>query len=285
MQVIEQASAIRSIVQALRCSGKSIGFVPTMGALHNGHLQLIRAAAQQNDITICSVFVNPTQFNNQEDYKLYPRSLEQDTAALAAVGCDYLFAPTAADMYPEQSLLHFSFGVLEEVMEGAHRPGHFNGVAIIVSKLFHLVQPHRAYFGQKDLQQVAVVRQLVQGLGFDLEVVCYPTIREASGLAMSSRNKRLDVQQLEHATHLHKALLRAEAQIGAKPVAAIKEDIVAYLAKVPQLQLEYFEIANPATLQPVPDLSAEPEVALCIAAHVGPVRLIDNMIVKVLQQA
>ena len=285
MQVIEQGSAIRSIVQALRCSGKSIGFVPTMGALHEGHLQLIRAAALQNDITICSVFVNPTQFNNPDDYKLYPRSLEQDIALLEAVGCQYLFAPTANDMYPEQTLLHFSFGVLEEVMEGAHRPGHFNGVAMVVSKLFHLVQPHRAYFGQKDLQQVAVVRQLVKALSFELEVVCYPTIREESGLAMSSRNKRLDVQQREHAAQLHQALLRSQEQIGAKSVAAVKDEVRAYLAGVPQLQLEYFEIADPNTLQPVPDLDAAAEVALCIAAHVGPVRLIDNMIVKPQQLA
>ncbi|WP_187262798.1 pantoate--beta-alanine ligase [Pontibacter beigongshangensis] len=284
MQVIKQGSAIRSIVQALRCSGKSIGFVPTMGALHEGHLQLIRAAALQNDITICSVFVNPAQFNNPDDYKLYPRSLEQDIAALEAVGCHYLFAPTATDMYPEQTLLHFSFGVLEEVMEGAHRPGHFNGVAMVVSKLFHLVQPHKAYFGQKDLQQVAVVRQLVKALSFDLEVVCYPTIREESGLAMSSRNKRLDVQQREHAAQLHQALLLAQKQIGVKSVAAIKTDVQTYLAGVPELQLEYFEIADPATLQPVPDPAAA-EVALCIAAHVGPVRLIDNMIVKPQQLA
>ncbi|MFT2010409.1 pantoate--beta-alanine ligase [Pontibacter sp. 13R65] len=280
MQVIEQGSAIRSIVQALRCSGKSIGFVPTMGALHEGHLQLVRAAALQNDVTICSIFVNPTQFNNPDDYKLYPRSLEQDTAALAEAGCHYLFAPSTSDMYPEQSVLRFSFGVLEEVMEGAHRPGHFNGVATVVSKLFHLVQPHRAYFGQKDLQQVAVVRQLVIGLGFDLEVVCYPTIREASGLAMSSRNKRLNSEQREQAAQLHQALLRAQVQIKNKSAAAIQDDIAAYLAEVPQLQLEYFEIADPATLQPVPNPGAAAEVALCIAAYIGPVRLIDNMIVK-----
>ena len=280
MQVIEQGSAIRALVQALRCSGKSIGFVPTMGALHDGHLQLIRAAALQNDITICSVFVNPTQFNNPDDYNLYPRSLEQDIAALQKTACDYLFAPSATDMYPQQSLLNFSFGVLEEVMEGALRPGHFSGVATILSKFFHLVQPHRAYFGQKDLQQVAVVRQLVMGLGFDLEVICYPTIREEDGLAMSSRNKRLDQEQRAQAVQLHKALLLAEALLGNKPVEAIKHDVAAYLSGVPQLRLEYFEIADPVTLQPVADPGAVAEVAMCIAAYVGPVRLIDNMIVK-----
>jgi len=281
MEVIKQVHTIRERVQALRCSGKTIGFVPTMGALHQGHLQLLNASAQQNDVTICSIFVNPTQFNNPDDYKLYPRTLDQDTELLQAVNCDILFAPAAEEVYPQQhTLLQFSFGALEAVMEGAHRPGHFNGVATIVSKLFHLVQPHRAYFGQKDLQQVAIVRQLVHALSFDVKLVCFPTVREEDGLAMSSRNTRLNAAQRQAAPNLYKALKLAEAQLKQKEVPAIKADVVAYLSQVEGVALEYFEVADPATLQPVEDVRGVQEVALCLAAAVGPVRLIDNMLVN-----
>jgi pantoate--beta-alanine ligase len=280
MEVIEQVASLRAIVHALRCSGQRIGFVPTMGALHEGHLQLLRASARENDVTICSIFVNPTQFNNSSDYRLYPRTLEQDTSLLQTVGCDYVFAPTAEEVYPKQTLLKFSFGELETVMEAAQRPGHFNGVAIVVSKLFNIVQPHKAYFGQKDLQQVAVVRQLVQTLSFDLEVVCLPTVREESGLAMSSRNKRLNSGQRELATELYKALQLAKHDLRHKPVVAIKSEVARYLQQVDELELEYFEIADPLTLQPVADVSSSEEVALCIAAYVGEVRLIDNILVN-----
>jgi pantoate--beta-alanine ligase len=252
-----------------------------MGALHQGHLQLLRASAQENDVTICSIFVNPTQFNNPDDYKRYPRNLEQDIELLQTVGCDVLFAPSPEEVYPQQqSLLQFSFGPLEAVMEGTHRPGHFNGVATIVSKLFHLVQPHRAYFGQKDLQQVAIVRQLVQTLSFDLELVCYPTMREEDGLAMSSRNTRLNADQRQVAPSLYKSLKLAEAQLKQKPVEDIKADVAAYLQGMEEVALEYFEVADPNTMQPVKDMNGAQEVALCIAAVVGPVRLIDNIVVN-----
>lgn len=280
MEVIEQVSIIRDRIKALRCDGKSIGFVPTMGALHEGHLQLLRASAQENDVTVCSIFVNPTQFNNPDDYKHYPRTMEQDAALLKTVGCDILFAPHAEEVYVQQPLLQFSFGPLETVMEGEHRPGHFNGVATIVSKLFHFVQPHRAYFGQKDLQQVAIVKQLVQALSFDVEVVRYPTIREANGLAMSSRNRRLDAAQQQTATILYSALQLAKEQLGKKPIYTIKATVEAYLANADQVQLEYFEIVHPDSLQPLTDLQPGQEVALCIAAFVGPVRLIDNILVN-----
>ncbi|GAB3542380.1 pantoate--beta-alanine ligase [Pontibacter brevis] len=281
MEVIKQVNSIRKRVQALRCSGKSIGFVPTMGALHEGHLQLLHASAKENDVTICSIFVNPTQFNNPDDYKLYPRTLDKDTELLKSAGCDILFAPSPEEVYPpQQLLLQFSFGPLQDVMEGEHRPGHFNGVATIVSKLFHLVQPHRAYFGQKDLQQVAIVRQLVHTLSFDLELVCYPTVREEDGLAMSSRNTRLNAEQRQIAPSLYRALKMAETQLRQQPVAAIKAEVSAYLKGVGGVTLEYFEIADPNTLQPVEDITQVQEVALCIAAVVGPVRLIDNILVN-----
>lgn len=280
MEVIERVDTIRERMQTLRCSGKRIGFVPTMGALHEGHLQLLRASVQENDITVCSIFVNPTQFNNPDDYKLYPRTIEQDTELLKTVGCDILFAPKAEDVYVQQSLLQFSFGPLEAVMEGEHRPGHFNGVATVVSKLFHYVQPHRAYFGQKDLQQVAIVKQLVTGLSFDVEVVRYPIVREEDGLAMSSRNKRLDAKQRRAAPSLYGALQLAKQQLGNKPVYSIKAAVEAYLSSIEQVQLEYFEITDPDTLRPLTDVQPGQEVALCIAAFVGPVRLIDNMLVN-----
>lgn len=281
MEIIKQVHAIRERVQALRCSGRTIGLVPTMGALHQGHLQLLKAAARENDITVCSIFVNPTQFNNPDDYKLYPRTLVEDTALLEQVGCDILFVPSPEEVYPQQHTpLQFSFGALEAVMEGTHRPGHFNGVATIVSKLFHLVQPHRAYFGQKDLQQVAIVQQLVQSLSFDVKLVCFPTVREQDGLAMSSRNTRLNVAQRQAAPHLYRALKKAEAQLQQRPVAAIKADVAAYLRQVDGVELEYFEVADPATLQPVADVRGVREVALCLAAVVGPVRLIDNILVN-----
>jgi pantoate--beta-alanine ligase len=280
MKIIEQVSDLRGIVGALRCSGKRIGFVPTMGALHEGHLQLLRTSARENDVTICSVFVNPTQFNNASDYKLYPRTLDQDISLLHTVGCDYLFAPSAEEVYPQHSGLQFSFGSLEAVMEGAHRPGHFNGVATVVSKLFHIVQPHKAYFGQKDLQQVAIVRQLVEALSFDLELVSVPTVREPDGLAMSSRNKRLSDAQRQLAPQLYKALQLARRDLKLKPVAEVKSEVAHFLQQVDETQLEYFEVVDPITLQPLDDVAQQEEVALCIAAFVGEVRLIDNLLVN-----
>lgn len=283
MEVIKQVSTIREKMQALRCSGKRIGFVPTMGALHEGHLQLLRASAKENDITVCSIFVNPTQFNNLQDYELYPRTSEQDIALLKTVSCDFLFEPDAGEVYTQQSMLQFSFGALEGVMEGEHRPGHFNGVATIVSKLFHYVMPHRAYFGQKDIQQVAVVRQLIQALSFDLELVCYPTVREQDGLAMSSRNKRLDATQREIATCLYKALQQAADALTLTPIKDIKQNVADYLHTKAQVELEYFEIADAVTLQPLQNVEGLEEAALCIAAFVGPVRLIDNLVVNLKQ--
>ncbi|WP_162428041.1 pantoate--beta-alanine ligase [Pontibacter pudoricolor] len=280
MQVITQVNELRETMQALRCRGKSIGFVPTMGALHEGHLQLLRASANDNDITVCSIFVNPTQFNNPEDYNLYPRTLDADIALLQATGCNYIFAPTPEAIYPQQNMLQFSFGKLETVMEGEHRPGHFNGVATIVGKFFNIVQPHKAYFGQKDLQQVAIVRQLILGLGFDIELVCYPTVRETDGLAMSSRNKRLNADQRKIAVSLHDALELARKQLVQVPLPAIKEAVAEYLRDKPEVALEYFEIADPLTLQPLTTITDVQEAALCIAAHVGPVRLIDNLVVN-----
>lgn len=275
---------IRQHTEALRRQGLRIGFVPTMGALHEGHLSLIRAAKAQNDVVVCSVFVNPVQFNNAEDYKLYPRLLDADAQLLAQEGCDVLFAPAAEEMYRQKAKLTFDFGELERVMEGAHRPGHFNGVATVVSKLFHLVAPHQAFFGQKDLQQFAVIQQLVLDLNFNLELVCFPIIREEDGLAMSSRNRRLTTAQRAVAPRLYQALRQLQEQLPQQPVAEAKAAAQAFLGTFPDIKVEYLEVVDAQTLQPIKTLSEAQTVALCLAAYLGEVRLIDNVLLPGVSQ-
>lgn len=191
MHIFNTISETQQYLKAQQRAGKTIGFVPTMGALHAGHISLIERAKTENDLAVCSIFVNPTQFNNSDDLKKYPRTLERDCEMLRPVGCDVVFAPSAEEMYPSLPQLKMDFGTLETIMEGKFRPGHFNGVGIVVSKLFNIVKPDKAYFGLKDLQQVAVIRRMVQELSFDLEIIPCPTLRETDGLAMSSRNTRL----------------------------------------------------------------------------------------------
>jgi pantoate--beta-alanine ligase len=275
---LSSLSDIRQHTEQLRQQGQRIGFVPTMGALHEGHLSLVRAAKSQNDIIVCSVFVNPTQFNNQEDYRLYPRLPEKDAQMLAQEGCDVLFTPIAEEMYQQKARLSFDFGELEQVMEGAHRPGHFNGVAMVVSKLFHLVKPHQAFFGQKDLQQFAIIQQLVRDLSFDLELVCFPIIREEDGLAMSSRNRRLTAAQRKVAPQLYQALQLLRTQLQNSSIAQAKLETEVFLSRFPQIKLEYLEVVHAQTLQPLNEVSANVPVALCLAAFLGEVRLIDNVL-------
>jgi pantoate--beta-alanine ligase len=281
MHVLTTAAELRAFVEASRRAGRHLGLVPTMGALHDGHLQLVQAAATECDDVVASIFVNPTQFNNPDDLRLYPRLPEQDTALLAGAGCTVLFMPTVAEVYPQPTVLHFDFGPLERVMEGAHRPGHFNGVATVVSKLFHMAQPHRAYFGQKDFQQVAIVRQLIADLSFDLELVVYPTVRETDGLAMSSRNRRLSPEARAVAPLLYQVLTQAASQVqqGQAPE-QVQDQALATLAAEPQFTPEYFEVADAHTLQPLAHYEAGRSVVLCVAAHLGGVRLIDNVVVN-----
>ena len=280
MHVFTSAADLQSFVEASRRAGRRIGLIPTMGALHDGHLHLVQAAAAECDDVVASIFVNPTQFNNPDDLRLYPRLPEQDTALLAGAGCTALFMPGVEEMYPQPTVLRFDFGALERVMEGAHRPGHFNGVATVVSKLFHLARPHRAYFGQKDFQQVAVVRQLIADLSFDLELVVAPTIREADGLAMSSRNRRLSPEARAVAPLLYQVLTQAASQVrqGLAP-AQVQAQAQAALSREPQFTPEYFEVADAQTLQPLASYTAGQSVVLCVAAHLGGVRLIDNVVV------
>ncbi|MFD1144911.1 pantoate--beta-alanine ligase [Larkinella insperata] len=279
MYLYETIADLRQAIDNQRKNNLSVGLVPTMGALHAGHLSLIDASKAQNDLTVCSIFVNPTQFNNADDLARYPHTLEADCALLEAAGCDFVFAPSVEEMYPTSPVLKLNFGELETVMEGAFRPGHFNGVGLVVAKLFHIVQPDRAYFGQKDLQQVAVVKRLVRDLSFPLELIRMPIVREEDGLAMSSRNRNLTPDERRDALELYQALSKAREilQTG-NSVEAAKTAVNEHFQAHPAFRVEYFEIANADTLQPVDQLQAPGATALCIAAHLGKTRLIDNLI-------
>jgi pantoate--beta-alanine ligase len=250
-----------------------------MGALHEGHIELVKRAVRENPITVVSIFVNPIQFNNQDDLTGYPRTLGEDCALLESAGCDLVFAPSVDEMYEHSPSLRLDFGNLEHVMEGAFRPGHFSGVGVVVARLFNMVQPDKAYFGQKDLQQVAVIRRLIQDLAFPVELTVCPTVREADGLAMSSRNRRLSLEHRAMAPFIHQTLTEAQRQLASGgSVGLIKQFVRNEFALHPEFLLEYFEIANARNLGLMENPQPENETALCMAAHLGCVRLIDNVI-------
>lgn len=279
MEVFTSAQSLRKFLQQQRILNKTIGLIPTMGALHEGHISLLNSSTTENDISVCSIFVNPVQFTNQEDLAKYPRTLEADCALLEKAGCSAVFAPTVLEMYPAPPVLTFNFGTLETVMEGASRPGHFNGVGIVVSRLFNLVQPDRAYFGQKDLQQVSVIRQLIADLAFPLDLVSCPTVREESGLAMSSRNQRLNQNETALASHIYKIITAAKDQLlEGLEINEIKKTAQNQFSALPEFTLDYIEIVNIKTLQPITQLGLAGSTAICVAAFLGPVRLIDNII-------
>lgn len=279
MEVFTSVYSLKNFLIRQRLENKTIGLIPTMGALHEGHISLIETARNQNDSTVCSIFVNPTQFNNPEDLAKYPRTLEDDCKMLEKAGCSVVFAPTVEEMYPEPTMLTMDFGLLETVMEGASRPGHFNGVGIVVSKLFNIVQPDKAYFGQKDLQQVTVVKRLVADLSFNLELVVCPTVRETDGLAMSSRNRRLNKEEKAHAPIIYKILLDAKERIlSGGDIEEIKKSVQSEFLALAGFELDYFEVVNIRTLQPIHTLGTVGTTALCIATFLGPVRLIDNIV-------
>ncbi|KOY88132.1 pantoate--beta-alanine ligase [bacterium 336/3] len=278
MQIFQNISKLTEMLLVLQQQSQKIGFVPTMGALHQGHLALIKQAKAENDIVVCSIYVNPTQFNNPDDLAKYPRILDADAEMLRSVGCDILFAPIDAEMYPEPAKIKFDFGFLETTMEGKFRPGHFNGVALVVSKLFHIVMPHKAYFGQKDLQQYLVIKQLTSDLSFPIEIVRCQIVREENGLAMSSRNKRLSTEQIQIASNIYKALQMAEKMLNTHSLEQIQEQVQIFFAQIEGIELEYFEIADAQTLENIPNLQKHSKAkALCVAAFVGEVRLIDNL--------
>jgi pantoate--beta-alanine ligase len=279
MLILNTIKETQEYLKSQMQAGKTIGFVPTMGALHAGHISLIERAKNENDLAVCSIFVNPTQFNNPEDLKKYPRTLEKDCEMLVPAGCDVVFAPSPEEMYPSLPILRMDFGTLETVMEGKFRPGHFNGVGIVVSKLFNIVKPNKAYFGQKDLQQVAVIRRMVQDLSFDLELISCPTLRETDGLAMSSRNTRLSPEARDFAPQIYKALTLAKDKLQAGfSVKEMQITVNEHFAKFPEFSLEYFEASNFDTLLPIDTKIEDGKNAICIAAFLGGVRLIDNIV-------
>ncbi|MBC7451440.1 MAG: pantoate--beta-alanine ligase [Cytophagales bacterium] len=283
MNTIHSIHDIRLLIADKKRQYLSIGFVPTMGALHEGHLALIKHAKTENDLCIASIFVNPLQFNNKEDFNKYPIQHEKDLELLKQAGCDLVFMPKVNEFYPSTPLLSINMGRLDTILEGAHRPGHFSGVAIVVSKLFNTIQPDKAYFGQKDLQQVSVIRQLVSELNFPIEIVSCPIIREQSGLAMSSRNMRLSTSGRQLAANLNKALLLMEKSIaeGEKNPATVQEIGLQFIYSFPEIQLEYLGVVNGETLEYVSTFEGLDNAAICVAAFVEGVRLIDNLVIIV----
>ena len=278
MEIFKKIASLKVYLEEIRRSGKTIGLVPTMGALHNGHIALINASKAQNSYTICSIYVNPMQFNNPADLQKYPRSLEQDMKLLEEAGCDALFYPDNEDMYEGKSVLKFDFGDLDKVMEGKFRPGHFSGVALVVSKLFNIVNPDNAYFGQKDWQQFAVIQQVVIELKFALTLHNIPTLRETDGLAMSSRNLRLNGMQRQQATIFYNALRLAKEKLKkGEEIAGVKRSVREMMEKADGVKLEYFEVAESKSLNLLEVVDGVETPILCIAGYVGEVRLIDNM--------
>jgi pantoate--beta-alanine ligase len=260
-----------------RADGKTSGFVPTMGALHPGHLQLISRSCQENDITGCSIFVNPIQFTNPEDLSRYPRTPDDDLRMLEKAGCHLVFVPSVEEMYPEPVTEKYDFGELERVMEGAYRQGHFNGVAIVVKKLLDIFGPDKAYFGEKDFQQLRIIQELVKMEKMPVEIVPCATVRESDGLAVSSRNRRLNPEQRIIAADIFRTLQMARELVKTKTVAEVKEIATARISEK-GFVVDYFEIANSDSLQPATSWEEDPGVIACVAAYLGKVRLIDNMI-------
>lgn len=279
MQILNSISETQKIIKSLQLTNKNIGFVPTMGALHHGHIELIKRSKLENDITVCSIFVNPTQFNNPEDLKKYPRTLEADSKMLQSAGCDLVFAPNSEEMYPNLPQMKFDFGSLETLMEGKFRPGHFNGVGIVVSKLFHIVKPNKAYFGLKDLQQVAVINRMVKDLSFDLEIIPCETIREIDGLAMSSRNRRLGETARSLAPNIYKSLVLAKEMLSqGKSILDTQFELELFYKNIPEFTPEYIEIVDFETLESIDKIDPTKKTAVCIAAFLDEVRLIDNIV-------
>ena len=273
MFVIKTVSELTAKVAQAKKEGKTVGLVPTMGALHEGHLSLIKRARQENEVVFVSIFVNPVQFNNPEDLRKYPRTLDQDVAFIHSYA-DYAFAPTVEEVFPSEPTEQYHFGLVETVMEGAARPGHFNGVGVIVRRLLDWVQPNKAYFGEKDYQQIAVIRELVRQCHIQSEIVPCPIVREPNGLAMSSRNRLLSPEEFEISANIHRILVASKSQAD---VPQIKQFVENEISKIPQFKLDYFEIADDQTLQSVQQLSDAAGVMGFVTVYVGEVRLIDNI--------
>lgn len=281
MKTAKTIKSVRKLVKAARSKGKIIGLVPTMGALHIGHISLIKKAKQQTDFVVISIFVNPTQFSPNEDFKKYPRPIKNDLAVCRKAGVDVVFAPTAKQMYPQENLSWVNIEKLTEPLCGKFRPGHFRGVATVCTKLFNIVMPDVAYFGQKDAQQVIVIKRMAADLNMPLKIVICPTVRQADGLAVSSRNQYLTEQEKKDATYIYKALKKSESLIkqGAQKSKTIISEMRKILNQIPSVKIEYISIVDAETLQEVEKIAGE--VLVAAAVKIGSTRLIDNILVDV----
>lgn len=278
MKIIDNVTELQQAINL--CGGERVGFVPTMGAIHEGHLSLMRKARAECDVVVASIFVNPTQFNDPNDLKNYPRQEAQDCALIESVGVDIVFLPSVAEIYPEPDTRQFTFGGVESRMEGASRPGHFNGVAQVVSRLFDIVKPTVAFFGQKDFQQVAVIRAMVRDLSISVEIVEVPTVRESDGLALSSRNVLLTKEHRATAPDIYAALSKAKASVGEKSPAEVIAQVTKDVEQSGLLKVLYFEVSDAMTLNPIADWAESDDIQGCIAVQAGAVRLIDNIKLK-----
>ena len=277
MEVVTKIADLQKKIAEIRTNGGTVGLVPTMGALHNGHLELVKRCVAENSNCVVSVFVNPTQFNDKNDLLHYPRTLDADCKLLESAGCAIAFAPEVEEMYPVEDTRVFNLGAVAEVMEGKYRPGHFNGVCQIVSKLFDAVQPDRAYFGEKDFQQLAIIREMVRQMDYKLEIVGCPIVREEDGLALSSRNKRLSARERENALNISQTLFKSRTFAASHTVSETQKMVEEAIEDAPGLRLEYFEIVDGNTLQKVSSWEDSQYVVGCITVFCGEVRLIDNI--------
>lgn len=280
MEILKKISELKKIIHNCKEKKLSVGFVPTMGALHLGHLSLVEKAKSENKVVVVSIFVNPLQFNNQSDLIKYPRTIENDIKLLDSANCDIVFVPDNNEMYPEPENTIYNFGQLDKVMEGKFRPGHFNGVAVVVNKLFEIVTPDKAYFGEKDFQQLQIIKELVKQKCLPIDIVSCPIMRENDGLAMSSRNLRLSTKDREIAPVIFNILKKSKEFIEKKSPNEIVKWIEEQISNYYQLKLEYFEIVNAQTLLPIKTWDECDEIIGCIAVFLNEIRLIDNIFYK-----
>ncbi|WP_299584071.1 pantoate--beta-alanine ligase [uncultured Sunxiuqinia sp.] len=278
MLVVKEIKELQERIAREKQEGRTIGFVPTMGALHQGHLSLIEKAGQQTDFVVTSIFVNPTQFNDKKDLTNYPRTLDKDLELLQETACQLVFAPEVKTIYPQEDKRQFNFGKLEQVLEGQFRPGHFNGVAQVVSKLFDMTKPDQAFFGQKDFQQLVIIKALVKQLNLPIEIVACPTMREEDGLAMSSRNQRLTDEQRQNAPHIYQTLKQARNKARSMSVNEVKQWVIETIDQNEFLQTEYFEITDDENLDTIESWNSPLNKVGSLAVHCGEVRLIDNIV-------
>ena len=277
MKIVNNIKDLKGYLAEEKQNNKQIGFVPTMGALHEGHLSLVKRCVEENDVCVVSIFVNPSQFNDKHDLETYPRTLDKDCALLEPTGCKYVFAPSVEEMYPEPDTRTFDFGTVSAVMEGARRPGHFNGVAQIVSKLFYAVEPDNAYFGEKDFQQIAVIRAMVNQLNIPVKINACPILREADGLALSSRNVRLTPEQRQKAPLIARTLKESTNFAPEKSVQEVIDYVVNTINADPVMRVEYYEIVDGNTMESIQSWSDTTYPVGCITVYCGEVRLIDNI--------